>query len=249
MTNFSRHLGIENKFTRAITSLGKYVKGILHSFVGTDLIDTSSKITNSFQQYSQFIEPWAENITTGLVNDISKHTAKILSQSSKHRETSAYLRADEQIRRDTEAYLSSFLKEQLDLIKSIPLKASEHLHDIAFNHLLKNELGLQADIEHYLLSLGEVTERKAAGIARDIVGKAHTGLLMIKSIQVGSKGYIWIVTNDNKLRPSHRTMMNKFVEWNNPPTLDDLTGHAGCLPFCRCHPAPVLPASLFEDVR
>ncbi|HHZ9834772.1 TPA: phage minor head protein, partial [Klebsiella pneumoniae] len=34
--------------------------------------------------------------------------------------------------------------------------------------------------------------------------------------------------------PSHRKMKDKFVRWDNPPTLDGMTGHAGCLPNCKC---------------
>ncbi|MDR0067994.1 phage head morphogenesis protein, partial [Acinetobacter sp. 11520] len=29
--------------------------------------------------------------------------------------------------------------------------------------------------------------------------------------------------------------------WDNPPTLDNLKGHAGCLPNCRCYPEPSIP--------
>jgi hypothetical protein len=29
-------------------------------------------------------------------------------------------------------------------------------------------------------------------------------------------------------------MKDKFVRWDNPPTLDGMTGHAGCLPNCKC---------------
>jgi hypothetical protein len=29
-------------------------------------------------------------------------------------------------------------------------------------------------------------------------------------------------------------MKDKFVRWDNPPTLDGMTGHAGCLPNCEC---------------
>jgi uncharacterized protein with gpF-like domain len=36
-------------------------------------------------------------------------------------------------------------------------------------------------------------------------------------------------------------MEGKFVRWDEPPTLDNLTGHAGALPNCRCRPEPVIP--------
>ncbi|MDR8377773.1 phage head morphogenesis protein, partial [Acinetobacter baumannii] len=54
-------------------------------------------------------------------------------------------------------------------------------------------------------------------------------------------GYIWRTSEDGDVRPSHKAMNGKFVAWNSPPTLDNLKGHAGCLPNCRCYTEPVIP--------
>jgi hypothetical protein len=36
-------------------------------------------------------------------------------------------------------------------------------------------------------------------------------------------------------------MKDKFVRWDDPPTLDGMTGHAGCLPNCNGVPAGRCP--------
>ncbi|MGN5479510.1 phage minor head protein [Cupriavidus basilensis] len=61
-------------------------------------------------------------------------------------------------------------------------------------------------------------------------------------MSIGSPGYFWRTSGDKDVRDSHRDMEGKFVEWDKPPTLDGMTGHAGCFPNCRCYPEPALPA-------
>jgi hypothetical protein len=39
-------------------------------------------------------------------------------------------------------------------------------------------------------------------------------------------------------------MNGQVVAWDDPPTLDGLTGHAGALPNCRCIPLPIIPEDL-----
>jgi uncharacterized protein with gpF-like domain len=36
-------------------------------------------------------------------------------------------------------------------------------------------------------------------------------------------------------------MEGVFVEWDKPPILDNMRGHAGEFPNCRCYPEPVIP--------
>ncbi|MEG2569432.1 MAG: phage head morphogenesis protein, partial [Acinetobacter sp.] len=62
-----------------------------------------------------------------------------------------------------------------------------------------------------------------------------------RAVNLGSEGYIWRDSDRVDVRPSHHAMNGKFVYWDKPPTLDRLTGHAGCLPNCYCYPEPVIP--------
>ncbi|MCY1351943.1 phage head morphogenesis protein, SPP1 gp7 family [compost metagenome] len=88
---------------------------------------------------------------------------------------------------------------------------------------------------------GEVATSRAQLIARTEVSRTAATLTEARAKATGSEGYIWRTAHDGTVRSSHKAMEGKFVPWSTPPTLDKLTGHAGCLPNCRCWPEPVIP--------
>jgi len=88
---------------------------------------------------------------------------------------------------------------------------------------------------------GDVARSRALLIARTEVTRTATTLTQARAEHIGSEGYIWRTAGDGDVRPSHRAMNGKFVRWDSPPTLDNLTGHAGCVPNCRCYAEPVIP--------
>ena len=56
-------------------------------------------------------------------------------------------------------------------------------------------------------------------------------------IPQNTPGYIWRTSEDDRVRESHARMDGKFVPDAHPPTLDNLTGHAGdrsTVFNCRC---------------
>lgn len=73
-------------------------------------------------------------------------------------------------------------------------------------------------------------------VARTETSRAANNILRTRAEENGSEGYIWRTSRDSTVRPSHKRMEGKYIEWDNPPTLDKLTGHAGTLPNCRCFP-------------
>ena len=82
---------------------------------------------------------------------------------------------------------------------------------------------------------------RANTIARTEISRAASVFVQSRAENLGSEGYTWRTSGDIDVRPSHKEMNGKFVYWNKPPTLDRMTGHAGCLPNCRCYPDPVIP--------
>jgi SPP1 gp7 family putative phage head morphogenesis protein len=89
--------------------------------------------------------------------------------------------------------------------------------------------------------VGDMSMGRARTIARTEVSKAGTALTQARAESVGSGGYIWRTARDGDTRPSHRAMEGKYVPWDKPVTLDNMTGHAGEFPNCRCYPEPVIP--------
>lgn len=135
------------------------------------------------------------------------------------------------------------MQEQVRLITSLPVEAGQRVHKLVITGMEDSQ---RADeVAKEIMRSGEVTQARAMLIARTETTRAATAFTQARSTSIGSQGYIWRTAHDSDVRPSHREMEGKYVAWNNPPTLDGLTGHAGALPNCRCYPEPVIPESLF----
>ena len=77
-------------------------------------------------------------------------------------------------------------------------------------------------------------------IARTESAKLQTVILENRALDLGSIAYIWLASNDKRTRPSHKAMNGVIVFWNfNKPLLDNMRGHAGEFPNCRCSPQPI----------
>ncbi|CAI9119560.1 minor capsid protein [Brytella acorum] len=140
---------------------------------------------------------------------------------------------------DTGRVLRELQAGQVDLITSLPREAADRAQRIARESLIT---GARFDeLRDEILRTGEVTESRATLIARTETSKASTMLTEARAEAIGSPGYTWRSHRDNRTRPSHREMNGQFVAWGSPPTLDGLTGHAGCVPNCRCFARPILP--------
>jgi len=94
----------------------------------------------------------------------------------------------------------------------------------------------------------ELTANKIKLIARTEISKAHTEVTRVRSEDLDIPAYVWITSNDRRVRESHRKMNNIIVFWNDPPSPEVLIGqkstlgkyHSGECPNCRCEPLPLV---------
>lgn len=131
---------------------------------------------------------------------------------------------------------------QIQLMKSLPLEAAERVRDIqtrAVQAVINGER--PAALYQMILQSGAVVAGRARMIARTEIGRATGALTQARALSIGSEGYWWRIEGAGT-RPSHKKMRDKFVRWEDPPTLDGMTGHAGCLPNCKCWPEVHVPA-------
>ena len=128
---------------------------------------------------------------------------------------------------------------QVNLIKSLPRQAALQVHELALGAMTDGQRA--AGLVDSIIALGSKTRSRAMLIARTEVGRVSGEMTKARAMTAGSDGYIWRSAEDRDVRPSHKKMNGRFVKWNEPPTLDNLTGHAGCLPNCRCYIEPVIP--------
>ena len=77
-------------------------------------------------------------------------------------------------------------------------------------------------------------------IARTEAAKLQTVVLESRATDIGSVAYIWLASKDKRTRKSHREMDGVVVFWKfEKPLLDEMRGHAGQFPNCRCSPEPI----------
>ncbi|HAN8704320.1 TPA: hypothetical protein IGN17_002505 [Escherichia coli] len=139
------------------------------------------------------------------------------------------------------AVAQDIVYRQIQLMKSLPLEAAERVREIqsrALQAVINGERPEQ--LYEMIMQSGDVTAGRARMIARTEIGRATGALTQARALAVGSEGYWWRIEGAGT-RDSHRRMKDKFVRWDNPPTLDGMTGHAGCLPNCKCWPEVQIP--------
>ena len=123
---------------------------------------------------------------------------------------------------------------QIQLMKSLPIEAADRVRDIQTRAMDAVINGERPDaLYQMIMESGDVASGRAKMIARTEIGRATGALTQARALSIGSEGYWWRIEGAGT-RPSHKKMKDKFVRWDNPPTLDGMTGHAGCLPNCKC---------------
>lgn len=83
-----------------------------------------------------------------------------------------------------------------------------------------------------------LSERRAALIARDQIGKAYGQITAARHRQIGVSRYIWrtVRERDERVREEHEEREGEVFSYDDPPE----DGHPGEPINCRCYPEPVL---------
>lgn len=193
-------------------------------------------ITQHLTQYADEITEWARATAWRMIREVSHADLKGWAERTK--EMSRQLQYE---LRHTDVGLQQrlLLMDQVDLIQSLPLEAAQRVHRLTLEGIVD---GTRAnEVAKEIMRSGEVTASRAQLIARTEVSRTASTLLEARARAIGSEGYYWQTSGDGAVRKSHKAMNKKFVRWDDPPTLDKLTGHAGCLPNCRCWEDPQIP--------
>lgn len=193
-------------------------------------------IADMMRRYAEAIAPWAVTTAQRMVEDVNGRD--LANWRALTAEMSSELRR-EILTAPTGEAMRELLDQQVTLIKSIPLEAAQRVHELTINGIEDSTRAREIAAE--IMRSGQVAESRAMLIARTEVARTSSTLTQARAQSVGSDGYVWRTSRDGDVRTSHKKMNGKFVRWDDPPTLDNLTGHAGCLPNCRCYPEPVIP--------
>lgn len=223
----------ERRYYSDLKKIAKAVSAIIISHTDEWKFDTAAMVLLS--KYSEQLTPWAIRTATKMLKDTNGQSDRFFTAQMKSigKEYSRQLAESKAGQSATQ-----LLNEQVSLIKSIPIEAGLRTQNLSQQAASG---GRRVDeVAAEIARTEEVTESRAMLIARTETSKATATFNQARAESVGSSGYIWRTAEDGDVRESHAQMDGEFVSWSNPPTLDGMTGHAGCLPNCRCYAEVVL---------
>lgn len=224
--------GPELKYSRALLLVANQVEALLSGVNGSNI----DRIGRRLDGYADILDDWAVQVARSMFSDVDTKNKQFWRAMSQ--EIGVQM-ARQLAETDIGLTVTQSLDDQVRLIKSLPRQAAERAHEYVREAALKGQRA--SEIAERIMGLGSVTRSRAVLIARTETSRFSTELLKARAQTVGSTGYIWRTASDSDVRPSHKKMSGQHVQWGSPPTLDGMTGHAGCLPHCRCYPEPVIP--------
>ena len=221
--------GPERRYAQALNGLANHIEALL---AGGDPVTSIIQL----DQYASTIDQWATVTAQMMIDDVNARNRQFWRQQSAQIGRGL---AIELANTDIGQAVQDELRLQVELIKSLPRQAALQVHELALGAMTDGQRA--AGLVDSIIALGSKTRSRAMLIARTEVGRVSGEMTKARAMTAGSDGYIWRSAEDRDVRPSHKKMNGRFVKWNEPPTLDNLTGHAGCLPNCRCYIEPVIP--------
>lgn len=220
--------GPERRYAQALNGLANHIEALL---AGGDPVMSIIRL----DQYASTIDQWATVTAQMMIDDVNARNRQFWRQQA---EKIGRGLAIELANTDIGQAVQDELRLQVELIKSLPRQAALQVHELALGAMTDGQRA--AGLVDSIIALGSKTRSRAMLIARTEVGRVSGEMTKARAMTAGSDGYIWRSAEDRDVRPSHKKMNGRFVKWSEPPTLDNLTGHAGCLPNCRCYIEPVI---------
>ncbi|WFW29358.1 phage head morphogenesis protein [Klebsiella aerogenes] len=206
--------------------IGEFVAG---SYDGSQA--SADRTASTLVDYSVLLDNWAEMVARKMFLQVEREEWQQWRSVSE--EIGAGLR-DVVGNTPVGQVAQDIVYRQIQLMKSLPIEAADRVKDIQQRAIQAVINGERPDqLYEMIMQSGNVAASRARMIARTEIGRATGALTQARALAVGSEGYWWRIEGAGT-RPSHRKMKDKFVRWDNPPTLDGMTGHAGCLPNCKC---------------
>lgn len=228
---------IELRYAMELRKLAEKIGALVASF--PDPIQNpgvGDQIMRALSAYSATITPWARATAARFTAQIDAANAQAYAEHS--REMSRRLRV-ELARAPTGEMMRLMQAEQVELIRSMPIEAGQRVQKLVVESFVKSDRA--STIAKMIENTEGVTKSRATLIARTETARTASNLTMARAMYVGSTGYIWRTAGDQDVRPSHQSMAGRVVSWDDPPELDNMRGHAGCFPNCRCWPEPIIP--------
>ena len=237
----TREPAYERRYRNALERAADAIDKMIDAWDGSNVDALAQDIASQ----SLRIEPWARRTAADMLHGAAmadKRRWQAMSESMSGSMRAMLKKVGNAS--PTGAEYNRLLDDQVHLIKSMHTDQAERVHEIVREaHLTSIRANDTARLvrELWLKTGTQAGKAKAQLIARTESSRAASSLTQVRAESIGSKGYIWRTIKDTDVRKSHRDLDGEYIPWGSPPTTDNLTGHAGCVPNCRCYPEPVLP--------
>jgi len=129
-----------------------------------------------------------------------------------------------------QAEIESFSRANALLIKDIGEKAARDIELLVQDAVSRGTLG--RDLAKILKETQGYTNKRAALIARDQIGKLNGNLQQIRMKEAGIDRYQWQTMQDRRVRPEHVVLNGTIRTWEQSP-------RPGEEIRCRCTPIPL----------
>lgn len=228
----------ETWYSARLRTVALQVGAIIDGLAPGGVVKNLAQLLRTLDGYSDLLTPWAESVARYMVSDVARRNERIWRERSK--EMAVGIRGELQYSSQGVVFREA-MDEQVDLIKSLPRKAGQRVHELTTEGLLT---GRRAEsISKEIMASSRVTQSRARLIARTEVSRTAQNFMRARAQAAGSQGYVWRTSKDADVRDTHKVMEGVYVPWDTPPKTDKNLDpyHAGCGPNCRCFAEPVLP--------
>lgn len=232
---------IENEYLKSLYTLCDMFRKIAES-VGEDqqlYLQRMNNFQNSYQ-YEKFITSAVKRMVTP-VSVMNEQTWRKAARKSTRSKFLYNLLVDE-IKQNHESMINDQIIENSSLIRTLPNDVAEKVVKTIAEEVIKGKRA--RTIESIIKEDTDKHSRASARlIARTEVAKTQSAITKARSQALDMQWYVWRTALDgNRVRKSHRLMEGVLVNWNDPPSPEELAGeqnvgryHAGNIWNCRCY--------------
>jgi SPP1 gp7 family putative phage head morphogenesis protein len=137
------------------------------------------------------------------------------------------------------ASIDIFQRRNVELVSSVQYRQLDELEALLSDAgTMRNETLAKAIQERF-----DVSESRAALIARDQVLKLNSQIQQEQQTEAGVTEYVWLAVGDSRTRDDHARLDGTRHSWQLPPVVDEESGrraHPGQDYSCRCQAIPVV---------
>lgn len=236
MAKFGATKTAEQRLAIELRKVAKIVGGIVSAHIRGGRITDPKALATALAAYSDALGPWGEAVVEKIMGSVSANNKRAWEQAS--RTIGKELRST-MAESAVGAVARQLQKEQVELIKSLPLEAGLRAQKLSQEAMMGSRRADEVAAE--LARTEEVTASRATLIARTEIAKANASLTQARAEYVGATHYIWRTAEDADVRESHAEMDGKIFRFDDPPYVEGEGNHGpGEIYNCRCFAEPII---------